>query len=102
MHSIYGSFTENDRLFDIMVEKLKTESAEDMEKRTGLRIMLHAGIDCWNKPINMCKLFRLWENMPGFEEETKRRIEELVGQPVECVSLYGEFYIPGDTSGRGF
>ena len=96
MHGIYGAYCCNDRCTDILMEKLKTESLSELEKRTGLHIIFFNGMDTEGNRTIICNAIRLWKDTPGFKEETERMVAELFGMPVKCESSYGEFYCPGD------
>jgi hypothetical protein len=96
MNSIYGAHCSNDKFTDILIEKLKTESLEELEARTGLTIVFFNGVNMQNEKVIICKAVRVWEDTPGFKEETEKRVAELFGMPVECEASYGEHYCPGD------
>jgi len=59
-------------------------------------------LDMQDNKVIICKAIRVWEDTPGFEEETERRVAELFGMPVECTFSYGEFYCPGGNPNRSF
>ena len=102
MNSIYGVHACNNELTDIIMEKLKTESLKELEKRTGLRIILFNGVDTQGNRMIILKAIRVYEDTTDFKKETERRAAELFGRPVECTFSYGEYYCTGENSNRSF